>query len=142
MVANGSRRWFQYTDDLSLTWAVELDESTYETALLGFTIIDVGAQSPGAQGRVLQVSASRPLSMRYVNAQSTDGATGEVSRKRFYIGSTAALQNVFNAGNISVDGITWSVSSVRGEQRVAIPALDTGKTDGDIDANVAIAGGG
>lgn len=136
MTLNGSRRGFQYTSDSGLTCAVELDESTYENAALGFSAIDTGAGGPLVNLRYIQVSASKPLTMRYVNCVGSN-ASGETVRKRFYVGSPTA--DIFTGAVLSFDsdGTTWSVTSTRGEQRSQIPVNDTGQTDGDSESNFA-----
>lgn len=137
MTANGSRRWFQYTSDTALTFAVELDESIYETAALGFAPIDTGASGPTAQGRVLSVSSTRPLTMRSISLSRSD-ANGDVFRRRVFVGN--ASEDVFTGATaaVTIDGEVWSILGARGEQRKLVPASDTGITDGDVDSNITV----
>jgi hypothetical protein len=127
----GSRRWFQYTSDKGFAYAVELDESTYETPALGFTAID---QATVAAGRVLAANSRRPISMRYVNAQRTEN--GDVFRRKFFVGALEADPYTGEDLTLEVDGETWSVTSVIGERKVFPPLTDTANTDGDVDTNI------
>lgn len=130
----GSRRWFGYEGDNVLQFAVELDESVYETAALGMAPIQSGATGPLAQGRVISVSGTRPLSMRYINATRVN-ARNVTERRRFYVGTIAAFAALRAAGVVVVDGTSWSITSSRGEQAVGVPATDTAIDDGDTDDN-------
>jgi hypothetical protein len=134
----GSRRYFQYTSDTSVTYAVEIDEENGELASLGFAPIDTGAGGPISQGRILQVSGSRPLRMRYVNAQAVDG-NGDIVRRRFWVGMSTAAAFTNPATTLSLGGLTFSITSRRGEEGQGIPAQDTGLTDGDVDDNLVVA---
>lgn len=130
----GSKRWFGYTSDLGVQWAVELDESTYENAALGFTPIDLGNDGPVRNNRILKLGGTRPLGPRYVNAQATN-ANGNTVRRRFYLGSPDADIFTGEILTVTVDGLTFSVTSKRGERSTVPPVGDTGLTDGDIDDN-------
>lgn len=130
----GSRRFFQYTSDSGITYAVEIDEENGELADLGFTAIATGGNGPLVQGRVLQASSRRPLRMRYINCVAIN-ADGDTVRRQFWSGTN---NNDLFRGNVltfSLGGLTWSVTSTRGEERQSIPVTDTGLTDGDIDNN-------
>lgn len=125
----GSRRWFGYTDDQDVVWAVQLDESTAESTDLGFT-------SPipeAATGRV--ISKGVPIKMRYVNVFRV--VNGQEIRRKFYVGNVAANGFDPTKSSITVDGVVWGTSSTRGERRVRVPQLDTAQKDGDTEANVA-----
>lgn len=134
MAENGSRRWFQYLSDNNLSYAVELDESTYEVAELGMTRVTPGAAGPVANGRILQVSAGRPLSMRYANLARTDGDGRRVT-KRVFIGllTTQLWQRALS--QVTINGEVWTVTSTVGERAAFVPATDTGIIDGDQDQN-------
>lgn len=135
MASNGSRRWFQYTDNAGLTYAVDLDENIYETPALGFGPIQSGGQGPVANGRVLQATGSRPLSMRTIRGQFTK-ANNDIVYKSFYVGTTAALDALIAAGVLVIGGSqTWSLTGSQGETRVIVPATDTAQLDGDVDDN-------
>lgn len=126
----GSRRWFMYTDDRDLGWAVELDESKYETGL-GFEAIDSEAT---AAGRIIR--GNKPVSMRYLLASGVNG-DGETVRQKFYVGDNENTLWTGEASSIVYDGITYSITGVRGERQIRVPEFDTGLTDGDVDENFA-----
>lgn len=130
----GSRRWFQYTDDNDLGYAVQLDESIYETAGLGMAPIQSGPTGPLANGRVLTASGTIPLQMRQVNAFFVNGDNDTV-RRRFFVGTVAAFGALKAAGAVVVDGQTYSISFSKGEMAKGVPAVDTAITDGDTDNN-------
>ena len=130
----GSRRWFEYTSDTGNTFAVELDESNYESADLGFGAIAPGADGPLAQGRVLQVSATRPLTMRYVNCFFINNDNQKVTRS-FYVGDPQADAFLNATPSIVVGNQTYSVTSSVGERRAGVALVDTGINDGDLDQN-------
>lgn len=128
-IETGSRRFFMYTADNGSEYAVELDESIYETAALGFATL------PG-QRDVISASGRLPLAMRYVNCSRVD-ANDRTIRAQFFVGSSAAFVALQNAGTVTVDGDAWNLSSVRGEQRKIVPATDTESLDGDTDDNIS-----
>lgn len=141
-MATGSRRYFSYTADDGSTYGMNIDESTYETAALGFGVLDVTA--PTYSG-LLAVSSTRPLSPRYFNMVGTD-ADGRQVRRVVLVGSASsqAWQNpqTFTLNLLTVSGnaataTVFTVSSAIGERRVFIPAQDTGLIDGDVDDNQA-----
>jgi len=125
----GSRRWFMYTADNGVEYGVELDESIYETASLGF-------QNLPGQRDVILANSSRPVSMRYINVVRVD-ANDMTERARLFVGTAAAFTALQNTGTVTVDGEAWGLSSVRGESRKLIPATDTEKLDGDTDDNIS-----
>lgn len=133
-MANGSRRDFSYTSDDGLEYAVNLDESTYETLTLGF------GQKPTAAAisarRILQVSNKRPLEPRYILCVQQDGEEDLVGRRqKFYIGNNSA--GVWATATIVVvDGITYAITAKIGEKRYLPPTVDTGLLDGDVDDQV------
>lgn len=132
MTANGSRRWFQYEDNRGLTYAVQLDESIYETADLGFANVQAGVDGPQANGRVIAATGNLPLRMRYVNVSRVTAA-GVTERNRFFVGNPTAPIMTGNSLTVTVDGVAWNLSSTRGERLQLVPATDTGKTDGDVE---------
>lgn len=141
-MATGSRRYFQYTADDGQTYGMELDESTYETADLGFAALDVGAAEFAG---LLSASATRPLAPRYFNMVGTD-ADGRQVRRRVLVGDNEAAAWI-NPQNFSINLLTvvgqtatstvFTVSSAIGERRRLIPNQDTGLIDGDVDNNIA-----
>lgn len=135
----GSKRYFQYESDSGLTHAVELDESVYETGALGFAPIDTGSNGPLINERFLQVSASRPLTMRYVNARAVR-ANGDVVNRRFYVGNPN--EGFFTGAVITatIDGLQYSRLSSVGQVTRGIPLQDTAQDDGDVDDNFVTAG--
>lgn len=135
MTANGSRRWFQYNGDRGLTYAVQLDESTYENADLGFGGVEAGADGPVANGRVIAATGSLPLAMRYVNLAhvNTDGYT---ERRTAYVGSLTAPAFNGSISVVTIDGVDWSISSTRGQRTAGVTVTDTEKLDGDVDGAV------
>lgn len=110
----GSIKWMNYTSDNGTLYAVKIDESNGEAG--GF--LDVTGT---ADGGILP----RGAQMRYVNAISADGI-----QRRFWIGAPDnALYT--DGGSIVSGGVTFNVSSRRGEQFPIVRAADTGQTDGD-----------
>lgn len=131
----GSKRWFQYENDAGLKYAVELDESVYESAALGFAAVELAADGPVATGRIIAVTASRPLQMRQVNGFFNDIDGMKVART-FYVGTVAAFAAIKAAGLVSVSGQTYGLTSAKGEVAKLVPSIDTGIIDGDVDSNV------
>lgn len=125
----GSRRYFQYTSDAGVDYAVDLDESIYETAALGF------GQIQAAGTPVLMASSETPLGMRRINLVRVDGT--ETLRKTVFVGTNAQLGALLAAGTVTIDGNEWGISSTRGERVRRIPATDTEQLDGDVDDNIA-----
>lgn len=119
-----------YTSDNGTEYALELDESIYETAALGFAVL------PG-QRDIISATGRLPLRPRYVNCNRVN-ADGLTLRASFLVGSSAAFVALQTAGTVTVDGDAWNLSSVRGEQRAIVPATDTEQLDGDTDDNVSI----
>lgn len=126
----GSRRWFQYTADNGTEYAVELDESIYETAALGFGVL-------AGQRDVILSTSTRPVSMRYLNLVRVDG-DNMTERAKVFVGTTAAFAALQGTGTIAIDGEAWGISSVRGESRKLVPQTDTEKLDGDVDDNIVV----
>lgn len=129
-MATGSRRWFRYVSDNGTGFGVELDESTYETALLGFAGVQPGDLAISVEGPL-------PIRPRYINVVRVN-ANDETIRAKFYVGSQAALAAIIAAGSVTVGAVAWGLSSVRGEERKLIPLTDTEQLDGDVDNNFAV----
>lgn len=130
-MANGSRRNFSYTSDDGLDYVVSLDESTYETAALGF------GQAPTAAAvsarRFLNVSQSRPIEPRYILTVQQDGDADLVGRRqKFFVGNLSATP--WATGTIVVvGGVTYAITAKIGEKRYLPPTVDTALLDGDVD---------
>jgi hypothetical protein len=130
MTANGSRRWFGYTSDTGDNYAVELDESTYESGNLGFPAVTAGATPIRATGTV-------PLKMRRVNCSRV--VNDETLRATFYVGTREALDTIISTLNtITVGGDAWNVQTAVGEVNKIIPSTDTAQLDTDIDPTFAV----
>lgn len=130
MTANGSRRWFGYTSDTGIDYAVELDESTYESANLGFPAVAAGAIPIRATG-------TKPVELRRVNCARV--VNDETFRATFYVGTRTAMDTIITSINpITVGGVSWGVLSAKGEINSLIPATDTAILDGDVDNNLAV----
>jgi len=127
-MATGSRRWFQYDDDNDVGYAIQLDESTAETPVLGFSAID---PTVAASGRVIR--RGYPVNPRYILISRLNG--GDVETRKVVVGSIAA--DAWGATQITLDGQNWTITYRHGERQQYIPPTDTGKLDGDVDANVA-----
>lgn len=141
-MATGSRRYFEYESDEGDTYGMELDESTYETAELGFGQ-QVDLEAPTYSG-LLASSATRPLAPRYLNLVGTD-ADGRTVRRRVFVGDPDADAwtdpQSFSITLLTVSGgvatpTPFVVSSAIGEQRRYIPRTDTGLTDGDEEVQI------
>lgn len=103
-----------YTADDNTLYAVLIDEDNGEAGgFLDYTGTADGAVLP------------KYFNMRYVNAISTTGI-----QRKFYIG-TPDNTLLTEGGGITVGGVTFNVSSKRGESRRLPRAADTGQTDGD-----------
>ena len=110
----GSIKWMNYTADDGTLYAVKIDESNGEAGgLLDYTGTADGSTIP------------RGFKMRYVNAVSSDGIT-----RKFYI-SPATNPLFTDGGSIVSGGVTFNISSKRGESSVIPRAADSGQTDGD-----------
>lgn len=128
-MVTGSRRWFGYLSDDNKNYALELDESTYETLALGFSPV-----SPGADA--LSLVCDRPIKPRYINVSRVVAPSGPTLRAKFYVGTAATLAAIVAVGSVTVGGVIWNLSSYFGESRKLVPATDTEELDGDIDDNV------
>lgn len=127
-MATGSRRYFQYNDDNDVGYAVQLDESTAETADLGFSVVDSSVATAGRR-----IIRGVPIQMRYVLGAAT--VNGNLVKRKFFVGDIAA--NAWGATTVTVDGIAWTITYRHGERQKYIPPADTAQTDGDADANIA-----
>lgn len=124
----GSKAWFQYEDDTGLKYAVELDETAGDTEALGFGPVDIS--DTVAQGRMLTSTGSRPLAMRYLNCSRL--SSGATIRQKFFVGNPVDFADLRSVPSVTIGGVVWSVSSLRGEKVTLIPLTDSGQTDGDV----------
>jgi hypothetical protein len=116
----GSLKWMVYTTDEGNPYAVQIDESNGEAN--GF--------ADYASGTALLETLPRGINMRYVNAISV--TPDSPSSRQFKVGSLLSDAWTAPSGFIA-NGITYRVTSKRGEKkRIPFPQ-DTGLTDGDAD---------
>ena len=110
----GSVKWMIYTADDTNTYSVLVDESNGEqTGFLDVT----GTADPG--------QIPRYMKMRAVNGVSSTG-----QRRSIPVGDpTNALWT--SGGSFTIGGVTYNVTSRRGEKSRFVLALDTGLDDGD-----------
>lgn len=127
-MATGSRRWFQYDDDNDIGYAIQMDESTAETAALGFKVID---PSVASSGRVIR--RGYPINPRYILISRQAGT--EIETRKVYVGSIAA--DAWGATTVTIDGNPWTITYRHGERQQYIPPVDTAKKDGDTESNIA-----
>lgn len=114
----GSRAWYNYESDNGESYAVELDEDTGGNTALGFT--PYSDQAP---------STTLPAGyrMRYVNAAQTTGdGAGFVSRQ-FPVGDPDAAIYTGTVSVLTVNEITYAVSSSRGEKQRRPKQVNTGQ---------------
>lgn len=116
-MASGSRKWMLYTSDDGSRYAVNIDEGNGEA--LGFDDYTAGV---GESGNVLP----RGFQMRYVNATTATGI-----RRRFWVGKPDNEVYTGAAPSVTIDGVTYNVSSTRGEKKTRPVAFDTAQQDGD-----------
>jgi hypothetical protein len=113
----GSLKWMVYTTDEGTPYAVFVDESNGNAN--GF--------ADYASATALLETLPRGIKMRYVNAISV--TAGSPSSRQFYVGSLASDAWTAPTGLIA-NGITYRVTSKRGEKkRIPFPQ-DTALTDG------------
>jgi hypothetical protein len=113
----GSRKWFIYTDDDGTDSAVQLDEDTGSLAGLGF--------QPYAGSPVLDV-LPKGFKMRYINAVQTSGAGSGFRYRSFPCGSDDADLYSGDITTFTINGLTYSVTSTRGEKSRRPTAINTG----------------
>lgn len=118
---SGSRKWMVYTTDTGVQFLTEIDESNGEAC--GFADCTVENQN-------LPLLPSR-FKMRYINCVAA-GASGEDIRRKFWVGTVAALTTIVGDRAVTVDGVGYNVRSFRGEKGTLPIPIDTGITDGDI----------
>jgi hypothetical protein len=65
--------------------------------------------------------------MRYINSFNV---ALPAQRRRFWVSNAALLATLSTGGTILSEGITWRITSTRGEKRRVLPLGDTGLDDG------------
>lgn len=117
----GSIKWMVYTDDAGNKFSVRIDESNGEAC--GFEDLTTANQNTPI--------LPRGAKMRYVNVVAA-GASGEDIRRKLYVGTVEAYQNLITTRVVTIDTVGYNVRSFRGE-RFSFPIpIDTGINDGDI----------
>lgn len=113
----GSRAWFIYNDDDGQDYAVQLDEDTGSLAGLGFT--------PYTGAPPLD-QVPRGFKMRYVNAVQTSGTGAGFRSRAFPCGTDTAPLYDGELATFTINGLTYAVSSTRGEKVRKPTAFNTG----------------
>lgn len=125
----GSRAWFVYNDDDGEDWGVELDEDTGNLDEFGFTPYT---------GTPALDQLPRGTFMRYVNAVQTSGDGAGYRYRAFPCGVDTAPVFDGTETTFTVNGLTYAVTSTRGEKSRKPTATNTGLQG---DSNVVGEGG-
>lgn len=113
----GSRSWFVYVDDDDTQSAVLLDEDTGALTGLGFQpYVGTPQLDPLPKG----------FKMRYVNAVQTTGAGAGFRYRAFPCGSDESAIYSGATPTFSINGLTYAVTSTRGEKSRRPTAINTG----------------
>lgn len=115
----GSLAWFKYVDDNDQTWGVLLDENLGTLAGAGFT--------PVGSGDNLE-TMPRGMKMRGVNAVQTSGAGAGYVSRFWPCGTKTAAIYAGTQKTFTINGLTYSVSSSRGESKRKPKSENTGQT--------------
>jgi len=113
----GSRRWFVYTDDDDQLNAVQLDEDLGNNEEFGF--------EPYTGEPVMDL-LPKGFRMRYVNAVQTTGAGAGFRYRSFPCGQAESGVYSGETSTFQVNGLTYAVTSTRGEKGRKPVALNTG----------------
>jgi hypothetical protein len=133
----GSLNWFRYTDDGAANYSIFIDESNAKATVGGVQLcLNRTAASP---------RLGTGFKKRYVNATLTSNPN---IKRKFYVGNPLAIPQILTGGaflaavypvpgDTAVAPVAWTVTSYRGEQTNAPPAInatagDTGLTDGTV----------
>lgn len=122
----GSIKWFLYTDDASVQYAIRLDESNTEAVNA-----DVGDYVQGSVTTAALPRNIKPREVFYTNP-------GRTRTIRCVCLTQATYQNVLEGNIASIDdpiddgGDALNLIRTNGERRILPSPLDTGQTDGDI----------
>lgn len=129
----GSRSWFVYNDDDGEDWGVELDEDTGTLPGLDFTRY---TGSPSLD------QLPRGTHMRYINAVQTSGVGAGFRHRAFPCGTDTATLFDGTDTVFTVNGLSYAVTSTRGEKSRKPTATNTGLTGASPTVGVGGAGGG
>lgn len=113
----GSRKWYVYVDDDENEYAVQLDEDTGNLEGLGFTAYN---------GSPVLDPPPKGLRLRYINAVQTSGAGAGFRYRRFAAGFTDAPLYSGTQTTFTLNGLTYSVTSTRGERSRRPTAVNSG----------------
>lgn len=128
----GSRSWFVYISNDGESYGVELDEDTGTLEGLGFT--EYIGEPP-------LVQLPRGTFMRYVNAVQTSGTGAGFRSRSFPCGADDAPLFDGSETTFAVNGLNYSVSSVRGEKSRKPTASSTGLQGASSTVGVGGSGG-
>lgn len=129
----GSRAWYIYTDDDDAEYAVELDEDTGAATDLGFT-----AYTAGQDVELLP----RGMKMRYVNTVQTSGTGAGFRGRPFPCGTTEAPAFANKDATLTINGLSYVVTSTRGEKKRRAQAVATGLSGSSSTVGGGSGGGG
>lgn len=124
----GSRAWYVYQDDDDNDYAVELDEDLAAVTGSGFVRYT---------GETALDLPPKGLRMRYVNAVQTSGAGAGYRSRKVYCATTEATLYGGTTTTFTLNGVTYSVSSKRGERK----RLPTAQNTGLVGQSSTVAGG-
>ena len=113
----GSRAWFIYNDDDGEDYAVNLDEDTGNLEAFDF--------SPYTGTPPLD-PPPRGFRMRYVNAVQTSGDGAGYRYRAFPCGTDTAPVYDGTQATFTVNGLSYAVTSTRGERARKPTATNTG----------------
>lgn len=113
----GSRRWYVYVDDDGTDSAVMLDEDTGNLTGLGFAEYS---------GQPVLDLLPKGFKMRYVNAVQTSGTGSGFRYRSFPCGTDDAAIYSGDTATFTINGLTYAVTSTRGERSRKPTVLNTG----------------
>lgn len=113
----GSRAWFVYNDDDGENYAVNLDEDTGNLVALDFeSYTGTPPLDPVPKG----------FKMRYVNAVQTTGDGAGYRYRSFPCGTDTAPVYDGSQATFTINGLSYSVTSTRGERARKPTAFNSG----------------
>lgn len=115
----GSRSWFVYNDDDGENYGVELDEDTGTLEGLDFTPYT---------GTPSLDQLPRGTFMRYINAVQTSGSGAGFRYRSFPCGTDSAPLYDGSQTTFTINGLTYAVTSTRGEKSRKPTATNSGLT--------------
>lgn len=113
----GSRSWYVYVDDDETEYGVQLDEDTGALEALGF---EVYAGAPAL------TQLPKGTEMRYVNCVQTTGQGAGFRSRAFPCGTNDAPAFSGTVTVFAVNGLSYAVTSTRGEKSRKPTATNTG----------------